>query len=49
MLGHAFNSRLGSDYNVTFSAEPALAAGILRDAHDFVDRVETYLRERDIL
>jgi uncharacterized protein (UPF0332 family) len=49
MLGHAFNSRLGSDYNVTFSAEPALAMGILQDAHHFVDRVETYLRERDIL
>ena len=45
MLGHAFNSRLGSDYDITFSAEQTLAKGILQDAYRFVDRVEDYLRQ----
>lgn len=49
MLGHAFNSRLGSDYDVTFSAEQTLAEGILQDASRFVDRVEDYFRETGAL
>jgi uncharacterized protein (UPF0332 family) len=49
MLGHAFNSRLGSDYDITFSAEQTLAEGILQDARRFVDRVEDYFRQTGTL
>jgi uncharacterized protein (UPF0332 family) len=45
MLGHAFDSRLDSDYDVLFTAERALAEGILHDARRFVERVERYLGE----
>jgi uncharacterized protein (UPF0332 family) len=43
MLGHAFDSRLDSDYDVAFTAELALAEEVLGDAHRFVDRSEEYL------
>lgn len=43
MLGHAFDSRLDSDYDVAFTAELALAEEVLRDAQHFVDRCEEYL------
>ena len=49
MLGHAFDSRLDSDYDMTFSAEWALAEGVLRDAQRFVDRAERYLRQAGVL
>ena len=45
MLGHAFDSRLDSDYDVSFAADEMLAKDILRDARRFVDRAERYLRE----
>jgi uncharacterized protein (UPF0332 family) len=45
MLGHAFNSRLGSDYDITFFAEQTLAEEVLRDARRFVDRAEAHLRQ----
>jgi uncharacterized protein (UPF0332 family) len=49
MLGHAFDSRLDSDYDITFSAERALAEAVLRDAQRFVDRVERYLQQVGML
>jgi uncharacterized protein (UPF0332 family) len=45
MLGHAFDSRLDSDYDVEFVADQALAEDVLNDARRFVDRAERYLRE----
>jgi uncharacterized protein (UPF0332 family) len=48
MLGHAFDSRLDSDYDITFTAERTLVENILRDARRFVDRVEEYLRQAGI-
>jgi len=49
MLGHAFDSRLDSDYDVTFSTERTLAEGILHDAQRFVERVERYLCQAGVL
>jgi uncharacterized protein (UPF0332 family) len=49
MLGHAFNSRVGSDYDVTFSPERRLAEEIIQDAHRFVARTEAYLQQTGIL
>ena len=49
MLGNAFNSRLGSDYDVTYSVEQSLAEGILQDAQRFVDRAEAYLQQSGVL
>jgi len=49
MLGHAFDSRLDSDYDMTFSAEWTLADDVLRDAEHFVDRAERYLRQAGVL
>ncbi len=49
MLGHAFDSRLDSDYDVVFTAERILAKDVLHDAHRFVDRVEQYLRQTGVL
>jgi len=43
MLGHAFDSRLDSDYDLTYTAEMATAEDILRDAHRFVARIARYL------
>jgi uncharacterized protein (UPF0332 family) len=45
ILGQAFDSRLDSDYDVTFTAERTLAEVLLQDAWHFVDRVEQYLRQ----
>jgi uncharacterized protein (UPF0332 family) len=44
-LSTAFNTRLGSDYDVMYSVEPSLAESVLQDAQQFVDRVEAYLRQ----
>jgi uncharacterized protein (UPF0332 family) len=49
MLGHAFDSRLDSDYDVVFTAERTLAEEMLRDARRFVDRAEQYLRRTGVL
>ena len=49
MLGHAFDSRLDSDYDVVFTAERTLAEDVLRDAQRFVDRAEGYLRQAGVL
>ena len=49
MLGHAFDSRLDSDYDITFVAERTLAEGILHDAGSFVERVESYLCQAGVL
>jgi uncharacterized protein (UPF0332 family) len=49
MLGHAFDSRLDSDYDVVFTAEQTLAEEMLRDARSFVDRAEQYLRRAGVL
>jgi uncharacterized protein (UPF0332 family) len=45
MLGHAFDSRLDSDYDVAFTPERALGEEVLHDARRFVERVESYLRQ----
>jgi len=44
-LGHAFDARLDSDYDITFVADQALAKEVLSEAHRFVDRGAHYLRE----
>jgi uncharacterized protein (UPF0332 family) len=49
MLGHAFDSRLDSDYDLTFSASQSLAEEILRDAQKFFERVEQYLHREGAL
>jgi uncharacterized protein (UPF0332 family) len=49
MLGHAFDSRLDSDYDMMFSAERTLAEDVLHDAQHFVDRAERYLRQVGVL
>ena len=49
MLGHAFESRLDSDYDVLFTVEKSMAQDILYDARRFVDRAERYLREAGVL
>ncbi len=43
MLGHAFDSRLDSDYDISFTAERMLAEEMLHDVRRFVDRIEQYL------
>jgi len=49
MLGHAFDSRIDSDYDVAFIPERTLAEGVLHDARRFVERVEGYLRRAGAL
>jgi uncharacterized protein (UPF0332 family) len=49
MLGYAFDSRLDSDYDVTFTAERTLAEEVLHDARRFVERAEGYLRQAGVL
>ena len=49
MLGHAFDSRLDSDYDVSFSAEQPLAEDVLRDARRFVERAKEYLSQTGLL
>ena len=48
MLGHAFDSRLDSDYDVTFTVEKELAEGVLEDARRFVGRIEQYFVQGEI-
>jgi hypothetical protein len=43
MLGNAFTARLGSDYDLLFTVEPALAERVLQDGQRFVERVERLL------
>jgi len=45
MLVNAFNVRLDSDYDVRHTLNKALAEDILRDAHQFVERVAAYLQQ----
>ena len=49
MLAHAFNARLGSDYDVTTSVDKVSAEAVIQDARRFVDRAATYLQQPDIL
>ena len=49
MLAHAFNSRLGSDYDVTSTIDRDLAETVIQDARRFVDRTEAYLQQAGIL
>lgn len=49
MLGHAFDSRLDSDYDIMFTAERTLAEEISDDAQRFVERAERYLRQAGVL
>jgi len=44
MLVHAFDSRLDSDYDISFAADEGLAREMLRNARRFVGRAERYLR-----
>ena len=43
MLGHGFDSRLDSDYDILFQADQQLADEILLDAQRFVERASSYL------
>jgi uncharacterized protein (UPF0332 family) len=45
MLIRAFESRNDTDYDVRFVAGTELAKSRLQDAQEFVEQVETYLRE----
>jgi uncharacterized protein (UPF0332 family) len=49
MLGHAFDSRLDSDYDIAFTAEQTLAVDVLQDAQRFVEGTEAYLRQAGAL
>ena len=49
MLGHAFESRLDSDYDIRFVAEQTLAEGTMCDAQRFVDRAEGYLGQAGVI
>ena len=40
MLAHAFNARLGSDYDVAAYVDQASAEAVIQDARHFVDRIE---------
>ncbi len=44
MLAHAFDSRLDSDYDLTFVADKSLAADLYADAQRFISRVEQYFQ-----
>jgi len=48
-LGHAFDARQDSDYDITFAADEALAREVLSEAQSFVDRAARYLREAGAL
>ena len=49
MLGHAFDSRLDSDYDILSTAERTQAEELLHDARRFVHRTEQYLRQAGAL
>jgi uncharacterized protein (UPF0332 family) len=46
VLGQALESRLDSDYDITFSAEQVLATKVFQDAQRFVGRIESYLQQK---
>ncbi len=48
-LGHAFDARLDSDYDITFTTDRGLAQDVLDEAQRFVERAEQYLREAGVL
>jgi len=48
-LGHAFDARQDSDYDITFAADETLAREVLSEALRFVDRAARYLREAGAL
>jgi uncharacterized protein (UPF0332 family) len=45
MLGNAFDSRLDSDYDVTFVPDHSMAEEVLKDAGSFVERIRRYFEE----
>jgi uncharacterized protein (UPF0332 family) len=49
MLAHAFNARLGSDYDVAFSVDKNSAEAVIQDARRFVGRAEAYLQQAGLL
>jgi uncharacterized protein (UPF0332 family) len=49
MLGHAFDSRLDSDYDMTFAVDATLARELWHDAQRFVDHIEQYLHQAGAL
>lgn len=49
MLGHAFDSRIDSDYDITYAADRLLAQDILHEAQRFVERAKDYLRQAGVL
>jgi len=49
MLGHAFDSRLDSDYDMSFTSDRTLAEEVWHDAQRFVERTEQYLRQAGAL
>jgi uncharacterized protein (UPF0332 family) len=46
MLGHAFDSRLDSDYDLMFVADRTLAEDLYSDAQSLVQRAERHLRQQ---
>jgi uncharacterized protein (UPF0332 family) len=47
LYGDAIDTRVGSDYDVTFESDPVTAQERLDDAHRFVDRVAGYLSDTE--
>ncbi len=45
LYGDVMDARVDSDYDVTFTADPATAAEKLNDARRFVERITRYLQE----
>lgn len=49
LLSQAFESRLDSDYDITFTTDQALAEEMLHGAQQFVHRAEHYLQQAGAL
>lgn len=49
LLAQAFESRLDSDYDITYTTDQALAEKVLHDAQQFVQRAERYLQQAGAL
>jgi len=47
LYGDVMEARVGSDYEMTFDADPVTAADRLEDARRFVDRVARYLSDTE--
>jgi uncharacterized protein (UPF0332 family) len=47
-LGLAFDARLDSEYDVTFTTDLTLAGDVLVEAQRFIERAERSLREVDV-